>query len=237
MSVHGHQIEPSIQIQIAERAPESQAVARRLPDPRFHRHIRIRAALATAIERHHFVVEVRDRDSRRAGVVVIRNIDAHSGPRLPVFAERDSSAHRDIFERAVAQVAIQLIGLRIVRDQNIRPAVPIVIEQRHTQRFRGGIENAALRRDIFKRSVAAIAKQPAGGAVICLRRAVRLALAVDTAINIVLRRPLHIVAYEQIQVSVAVEIEPHRGCTERVSPAQSRLLRHVEERTFARVLK
>ena len=98
--------------------------------------------------------------------------------------------------------------------EQIGPAVAIVIEHRDAQRFRGGIEDAALRGDIFERAVAAIAEQPAGVAVIRLGRAVGLVLAVQAAEDIVLRRPLDVIADEQVEQAVAIEIEPERGRAE-----------------------
>ncbi len=126
------------------------------------RYILISAVAAWAIERHHLVIEVGDRDALRAGVIEIRGVDSHAGAGLAVLAESHAGSHGDIFERAVALIAVELIRLRVVGDQQVRPAVVIVIEHRHAQRFRGAVEDAALRRDVFKGAVAAIAKQPAG---------------------------------------------------------------------------
>ena len=133
---------------------------------------------------------------------------------LPSSLKATPGAHRDVFERAVALVAVELVGLRVVGDQQIRPAIAIVIEHGDAQRFGRGVEDAALGGDVFERAIAAIAKQPAGGAVISLRRAVGLVLAVHAAEDVVLRRPLHVVADEQIEQAVAIVIEPQRRSAE-----------------------
>ena len=51
-------------------------------------------------------------------------------------------------------------------------------------------------------------------AVISLRRAVGFVLAVHAAEDIVLGRPLHVIADEQIEQAIAVVIEPERGRAE-----------------------
>ena len=195
------------------------------PTPALTAAIRIAAGARRAVERHHFVVEVGDGDAFGAGVVEIGRVDSHSGARLAILAESHAGAHRHVFKRAVAQVAVELVGLRVVGDQHVQPAVAVVIHQRHAQRFRGAIEDAALGGDVFEGAVAAVAEQPAGFAVIRLGRAVGFALAVHAAEHVVLRRPLHVVADEQVEEAVAVEIEPQRRGAEADAPAQAGLAR------------
>ena len=139
----------------------------------------------------------------------------------------------DLLERAVSQVAIQLVGLGVVRDEQIRPAVLVVVQHRDAERFRAGIEDAARRRDVLEGAVAAIVKQPAGVAAVGFGRAVRLLLAVEAAEDIVLGRPLDVVADEQIEQAVAVEVEPQRGRAEGRPSGQAARARHVDERALA----
>ena len=143
--------------------PKPRLDARGLADAGFDGGIGVSAVANRAVEGHHFVVEIGDGDASSAGVVEIRDVDAHAGARLAVFAEGHAGAHGNVFEGAVAQIAVELVGLRVVGDQEVRPAVAVVIEQGHAQRFRSGVEDAALGGDILERAVAAIAKQPAGG--------------------------------------------------------------------------
>ena len=42
----------------------------------------------------------------------------------------------DIGERAVARVAVQAVRLRVVRDEQIHPAVAVVVEHRDAEPFR-----------------------------------------------------------------------------------------------------
>ena len=235
--VDRREIEMPIQIHIEKRAPEAEAHARRRADAGLRRHILETALAAGPIDRHHLFVEVGDRDAHDARIVEIGRIDAHTGARLAVFAESHAGLHGDILERSVALIAIELVRLRIVRDEKIRPAVAIVIEHRDAERFRRGVEDSALRRHVLKRAVAAIVKEPAGGTMERLGRAVGLVLSIHAAEHIMLGRPLHVVADEQIEQAIAIVIEPQRGCAQAAAAAQPGLVRDVDERAFAGVLK
>src|SRR5579859_4871030 len=101
-----------------------------------------------------------------AGTVIIRGIYAHSRARYTVFAKGDAGQHRFLRKRSVAIVAIELVGLRIVRKQEIRPAVAIVIEHRDAERFRSRIAQARYFRDVFENAVAAVVPEPHGSALI-----------------------------------------------------------------------
>ena len=104
---------------------------------------------------------------------------------------------------------------------------------RDAERLRARVEDAARRRDVLERAVAAVAEQPARVAAIRFGRAVRLLLAVEAAEHVVLRRPLHVVADEEIEQAVAVEVEPQRRRAERRAAAEAARLRDVDERALA----
>ena len=73
--------------------------------------------------------------------------------------------------------------------------------------------------------------------MISLRRAVGFVLSIDAAENIVFGRPLDIIANEQIEQSVAIEIEPQRRCAEGAPATQSGLFSDVDKCALAGVLK
>ena len=91
------------------------------------------------------------------------------------------------------------------------------------------------RRHVFECAVAAIVKQPAGLAAIRFGRAVGLLLAVEAAEDVVLGRPLHVVADEQIEQAVAIEVEPERRRAECLAPAEAARLGDVDECALAGV--
>ena len=62
VTVDGHQVEPAVQIDVQEGAPEAQAVARSLAHAGADCAIGVDSGTGRAVERHHFVVEVGDGD-------------------------------------------------------------------------------------------------------------------------------------------------------------------------------
>jgi hypothetical protein len=54
---------------------------------------------------------------RAAGAVVVRRVDAHRAAGDTVLAEGDAGRQALVGERAVPVVAIQLVGLRVVGDE------------------------------------------------------------------------------------------------------------------------
>ena len=117
VAIHGNQIEAPVQVDIEKRAAKAEAGARRLAHSAILRRVLVNAFAAEAVQRHHFVIEVGDGDALGAGVVEVGGVHAHTGARFTVVAERDSRPHADIFKRAVSQIAVQLVGLRVVGDQ------------------------------------------------------------------------------------------------------------------------
>ena len=74
--------------------------------------------------------------------------------------------------------------------------------------------------DVFESSVAAIVEEPAGFAAVGFGRAVGFMLSVEAAEDVVLGRPLHIIADEKIEQAVAIVIEPERRSAEAVAAAE-----------------
>ena len=116
VAVDRHQIEPPVEVDIEKRTAEPETVARCLSDACLSGDILIHPRFRRPIERHHFVVEVSDRNPFHAGVIEIGRVDPHSGARFAVLAESHAGAHSDILKGAVAVIAIKLIRLRIVGD-------------------------------------------------------------------------------------------------------------------------
>ena len=172
------------------------------------RFVHEQAVAFVVIQPQHLVGEVADQQVRPAGAVVVGGVHAHGAARHAVFAERHAGRHAFFGERAVAVVAVQLVGLRIVGDEQIRPAVAVVIEHRDAQRLAGGIADAGLLGHILELAVAQIVIQLRRRALVGFRRAVRLGRAVERAPQIALGGPLHVVGDEQVQLAVAVVIEP-----------------------------
>ena len=154
---------------------------------------------------------------------------------LPSSLSATPASSATSLKRAVAQVAIELVGLRVVGDEEVGPAVLVVVEQRDAERLRARVEDAARGGDVLEGAVAAVAEQPAGVAAVRLGRAVGLLLAVEAAEDVVLGRPLDVVADEEIEQAVAIEVDPHRRRAERRAAVEAARARDVHERALAGV--
>ena len=60
-------------------------------------------------------------------MIVVAEIDAHRTVGVPFAAQRRTSEHAHIRERAIVIVVVQIIWSGIVRDIQIGPAVIVVI--------------------------------------------------------------------------------------------------------------
>src|SRR6202044_3425231 len=78
-------------------------------------------------------------------------------------------------------------------------------------------------------------KEPASGSAVGLGSAIRFVLSVETAEDIVVRRPLHVVADEKIEQSIAIVVEPESGGAETLALAETRSVRDIHERSLAGV--
>ena len=143
-----------------------------------------------------------------AGAVVVGGVDAHAGARDARFVERDARGDADVGERAVLLVLVEPVRLRVVGDEQVEPAVAVVIEQRDAERLRGRVVETRLLRHVLERAVAGVAIERRALTLVRLGRAVRLRLAVERAEQVLLDRPVDVVGDEQVEPAVAVVVEP-----------------------------
>ena len=227
---HG-EVEPAIQVDVQKSAAKTQAVPGGDAHPGLRRDV-FETLAARPIEANHFVIEVRDRNARRAGIIEVRHVDSHARAGFSFAAECQSGLHCGVLECAVVLIAIQLVRLGVIGHEQIRPAIVVVIEQRDSQRFGTAVEDSARRSDIFERAVATIMKEPARRPAIRFGRAVGFVLTVEAAEYVVLRRPLHIVADKKIEQPIAIVIEPQCGRAEPFALAKPAVVGHIEKRAF-----
>ena len=149
-----------------------------------------------------------------AVAVVVGHGHAHAGLLVAIFAVGATRDDGNIGERSVVIVVEQDAGLRVHRHINIRPAIVIeIIGDRGNRIARAGLENAGFLRDIGKRSVAVVVIKNVGVAGQSARAAHHrdaFPLAVEASVGG--RRfvgiEFDVVADEEIQVAVAVVVEP-----------------------------
>ena len=162
------------------------------------------------VKGHPFVREVADDQALPAGVVVVGRVGAHPGAYGARFAVRYASSNGDIRKGAVVIVVVKLVGLGVVGHEKVQPAIVVVVEQGHTQRFAGGIVEAGAPGYVFKSSVAPIVKERRAFAFVGLRRAVGFILIVERAVLVGRDGPVDVVSNEEIELAVVVIVEPHR---------------------------
>ena len=91
--------------------------------------------------------------------IVVGGIDAHRAARDAVVGERDAGGHGVVGERAVAVVAEQLIRLRVVGDEQIDPAVGVVVDSATPSALPPGLATPAFWLDVGELAGAEIAEQ------------------------------------------------------------------------------
>ncbi len=160
-------------------------------------------------------------------MIVIGGVDAHAGAGDAVLAETDPSSDAVLDEFPVRGIDVELVGLRVVAEGDVWPAVAIGVENSDAERFGSRISEAGCGGRIFEGAVALIVPDAHRGAFVGLGRAIRFRFAVDGAVNVGLRRPLHVISYHQIEKAVAVVIDKGRAGAEFVRPPEAGLLGDV----------
>src|SRR5262249_47459679 len=102
------------------------------------------------IERKHLVGEITDDQALSSGAVVVGRVHAHARARNAIFTERHPGWNGFLAECAVAIVAIQFVGLRVVGDEDVGPSVAVVVKDSDTETLRGWLRKTGLLRYIFK---------------------------------------------------------------------------------------
>src|SRR6267154_6110951 len=162
-------------------------------------------------------------------MIVVGGIDAHAGTGDAIFAEGDTGDYAFFRKSAIAIVAIELVGLRVVGKKQVGPTVVIVIKDGDAHGFGGGLAESRFLADILKRAVAAIVPETCRGAFVGFRRAVGFAFAVESAIKIGLLGPLHVVTDHEVETAVFIVVHPGRSSAQFTLAPSPVLLRYVGE--------
>src|SRR5690349_10145445 len=107
-------------------------------------------------------MEVGYHQAWNASIIEVSRVHAHPGACFAVFAERDTRPHADLLELSVAKISIQLVGLRVIGNKQVRPAVVVVIKCGHPKGLRACVEYSRFRCHIFETPVPEISEKPAG---------------------------------------------------------------------------
>src|ERR1051326_362370 len=123
---------------------------------------------------------------RPAAAVIIGGIGAHGPARHSIFAVGYAGGHAFLMESAVAQIAIELVGLGIVGHEEVGPAIAIEIEHGHAEGLAGGIAEPGALAGFLEASATEVVVQPGTRALVGFRRAIGFGGAVERAPQIVL---------------------------------------------------
>src|ERR1019366_3499410 len=141
-------------------------------------------------------------------MIVIAGVRAHGSTRDSVFSEGDARGYGLFGKGTVLVVAVELVGLRVVGDEEVGPAVAVVVEEGDAQGLTGGVSEAGPLGDIFELAVAQIVVELRRCPLVGLGGAVGFGGPIERAPEIAFLGPADIVGHEQIELTVAVVIEP-----------------------------
>ena len=163
------------------------------------------------VEGEGLAAEVADADGQHAVAGQVGHVHAHAGPGPAGLVVADAGRRAHLLEAAAAEVAQQEVGLRVVGDHQVDAAVGVEVVRRYAHRLGVGQEQPGLGGDVGEAAVAAVAVEARRRARVLLGRGVRLALAVEAGVEVVGRRPLHVVGHQQVGPAVAVDVRPGRA--------------------------
>src|SRR5215469_877250 len=237
VTVGDKNVGPAVVVVIEKEAAETEGHQRTAADFRLRRLVDKKTIALVVIERDHLVGEIADDNARAPAAIVVRGIDAHAGARHSVFTETDAGRDSTLLECTVAFVQIQLVGLGIVGDQNVGPAVTVVIENRDPQALRGRVGESGLLGSILKFASLQVVPEADRSSLVGLRRAIGFVRPVERAIEIALFAPLNVVGDQKIEFAVAVVVDPDGAGGELVRPPQTCGFGHIRERAVAVVME
>ena len=133
------------------------------------------------VQRDALIREIPDYQALFSGIVVIPGIGAHPRACFSRVAVSHSGRESLVSEGSIVAVVIQLVRLRVVCDQEIKPAVVVVVRQRNSKRLVGRIAEPGFTGHIFEAAVADIVKQSDTFALVQLRSAVRFVNLIEGA--------------------------------------------------------
>src|SRR5712671_8164325 len=150
MPIGDEDIRPAIIVIIEKKASEAQRDQSGPSNFGLRGLVHKKSAAFIVVERHHLVGEVADDDAGMAAAVVVGGVHAHAGARHAIFAESYTSGDSALFEGAIFFIEVEFVGLSVIGNQDVGPAVTVVIEDGDAQAFRSGIAEPGFLGDIFK---------------------------------------------------------------------------------------
>src|SRR5260370_18882157 len=135
VAVGDKNIGPAVEVVVKEEATEAERQQRGATDGGLRGLVNKQALAFIVVEGKHLIGKVGDHHAGITGMIVIGSVHAHAGACHTVFAKGDSSDHTFFGKGAVAVVAVELVGLRVVGEEQIGPAVVVVVDNCKDQRL------------------------------------------------------------------------------------------------------
>ena len=208
VSVGDEDVLAAVEVVVEEEGPESQGEQAVPPDLRHRRLVDEETDSFVVIERDHLVREVADDEVGLAVAVVVGSVDAHGPAGGAVLGESDAGEHPGVLEPAVSEVPVEVVGLGVVRHRQVGEPVAVEVENRHPEALATRVEEAGRLGDVGEAFASVVSVERGACPVIGLRSAVALVDTVEGAKDVLLDGPLHVVEEEEVEVPVAVGVEP-----------------------------
>ena len=135
VAVGDQNIGPAVIVIIKKEAAEAKRDQRGTAHFRARGFVDEKAVAFVVIEREHLVGKICDDDAGLPGTIVVGGVDTHSSASDTVFAKGNARGHSALFEGAIFFVQVKLVGLRVIGEKNVRPAIAVVVENRDSQSF------------------------------------------------------------------------------------------------------
>ena len=174
-------------------------------------------------------------------MVVVRGVDPHRAAGVARVGERDPRGRPLLGERPILVVAEQVVGLGVIGDGQVDPAIPVVVAEGDAERLPlqhpplGIPGQPRLRRHVRERAVAVVVEQLTAFPRKRLRPAVGFVLAVQRAADVGLGGPFHVMADKQIQLAIPVIVDKSRARAP-AARGHARFRGHVGERAISVVV-
>src|SRR5712691_1229386 len=135
VTVGNEDVGPTIVIVIKEEATEAESNQGCAANFGTRRFVYEQAITLVVIEGKHLICEICNDNAGMAGAVIVGSVHAHTSSRDSIFTESDARSHTTLLEAAIFFVQVKLVRLRVVGQQDVWPAVAVVIENGNTKAF------------------------------------------------------------------------------------------------------
>ena len=231
MSVDSEEIQVAVVVEIEEPDAETHQIPGRQFDFVEGRDL-LEERIVIQVEGKILNVQIGDRNVGQAVSIEVGHIGSHAGLGRPVLIESHTHIEADLFERTVPEILEQVVPLRIVRDVDVDPSIPVEVPGDHSEALSGISGDSRLFADIGECASSVIPVEQVREPVVNLGRAIgsNALLEPRSADSIVAEVVVEVPGDIEIQVPVVVEIQECRACRPAPVPGHSGVVGSVFKR-------